>query len=165
MVFTTTVPLEYEPENPTISRACASCGMVAASTHAAAAAANDRERCMIRPCFLPVNPLDRRRPTIRLDSPHAGDDGSLTIIIESVGKLSRNRASAATNAQNPNDCALRATPQRDATAMSARTEDFHFRRIDSRAAHSVCSPPPCGPTRGRVKTEFAARADSTALNT
>src|SRR5947207_3647943 len=113
--------------------------MVAASTHAAAAAANDRERCMIRPCFLPVNPLDRRRPTIRLDSPHAGDDGSLTIIIESVGKLSRNRASASTNAQNPNDCALRATPQRDATAMSARGLEHgleQFRKVESVLAAS-----------------------------
>jgi hypothetical protein len=43
--------------------------MVAASTHAAAAAANERDRCMILTVFLPVIPHDRRRPTIRLDSP------------------------------------------------------------------------------------------------
>src|SRR5262249_23174313 len=68
--------------------------------------------------FLPVNPLDRRRPTIRLDSPHAGGDGSLTIIIESIEKLRENRASAAATRKIPTTV-LRA-PRRGATSMSAR---------------------------------------------
>src|SRR5215813_8913307 len=96
--------------------------------------------------FLPVNPLDRRRPTIRLDSPHAGGDGSLTIIIESIEKLRENRASAAANAQNPNNCAPRATSRRHINERASANADFSERE-SVQVTSSVCS---LSRLRGRV---------------
>ena len=98
--------------------------------------------------FLPVNPLDRRRPTIRLDSPHAGGDGSLTIIIESIEKLRENRASAAATRKIPTTV-LRA-PRRGATSMSARppTRTSANGSQCKRQARSAPSPA-CGGGLGR----------------
>src|SRR5262249_25002170 len=81
------------------------------------------------------------------------------MIIESVGKLSRNRESASANPQNSNDCALRATPQRIAkknespgSSLGDGASSYAMWILD--ACHSCPLPAPRGEGAHRVCPAF-----------